>query len=74
MASEAKPPAGGFPVGLTIAVAIALASLLGHGTWPLQRLAWKRDVLERIPTLSGVALAELTPKAWKDARPAAPVV
>lgn len=33
-----------------------------------------RDVLERIPTLSGVALAELTPKAWKDARPAAPVV
>lgn len=41
----------GFPVGLTIAVGIALAILLGLGTWQLQRLAWKRQVLDRIAAL-----------------------
>lgn len=40
-----------FPVGLTIAVAIALAILVGLGTWQLQRLAWKQGVLERIAAL-----------------------
>ena len=44
-------PRRGFPVGLTIAVAIALAILVGLGTWQLQRLAWKRDVLDRIAAL-----------------------
>lgn len=41
----------GFPVGLTIAAAIALAILIGLGTWQLQRLAWKRDLLQRIDAL-----------------------
>ena len=49
MASDASRP--GFPVGLTIAVAIALAILVGLGTWQLQRLAWKREVLDRIAAL-----------------------
>ena len=30
-----------FPVGLTIAVAISLAILIGLGSWQLQRLHWK---------------------------------
>lgn len=47
----ATEPRRGFPVGLTIAVAISLAILIGLGTWQLQRLAWKRDVLERIAAL-----------------------
>jgi len=51
MATETKGPAGRFPVGLTIAVAIALAILIGLGTWQLQRLAWKRDLLDRIAAL-----------------------
>lgn len=37
-----------FPIGLTIAAAIAFAILCGLGTWQLQRLHWKRDLLERI--------------------------
>lgn len=49
MASDG--PRRGFPVGLTITVAIALAILVGLGTWQLQRLAWKRSVLERIAAL-----------------------
>lgn len=40
-----------FPVGLTIAVAIALAILVGLGTWQLQRMAWKREVLGRVAAL-----------------------
>lgn len=50
MASDTGPR-GRFPVGLTIAVAIALAILVGLGTWQLQRLAWKRHVLERVAAL-----------------------
>jgi surfeit locus 1 family protein len=41
----------GFPVGLTAAVAIALAILAGLGTWQLQRLAWKRDLLTKVAAL-----------------------
>lgn len=37
-----------FPIGLTIATAIAFAILCGLGTWQLQRLHWKRDLLVRI--------------------------
>lgn len=50
MTSEA-PGRPRFPVGLTIAVAIALAILVGLGTWQLQRLAWKQSVLTRIAAL-----------------------
>ena len=40
-----------FPIGLTIAVATALAILLALGTWQLQRLAWKSDLLARIEAM-----------------------
>jgi len=37
-----------FPVGATIATAIALAILIGLGVWQLKRLAWKEDLLARV--------------------------
>lgn len=37
-----------FPVGLTISTAVALLILLALGTWQLQRLAWKSQLLDRI--------------------------
>jgi len=40
-----------FPVGLTIAVGVSLAILLGLGTWQLQRMAWKEALLARIAAL-----------------------
>jgi surfeit locus 1 family protein len=36
------------PIGLTIAVAISLVILIVLGTWQMQRLAWKTDLLARI--------------------------
>jgi surfeit locus 1 family protein len=44
-------PAGGFPFGLTIAVAIALSLLVGLGVWQLQRLKWKEGLLAHIAAL-----------------------
>jgi surfeit locus 1 family protein len=41
----------GFPVGLTIATAIALLILLALGTWQVQRLHWKQNLLARIAAL-----------------------
>jgi surfeit locus 1 family protein len=58
MASE---PCRGFPVGLTIAVAVALAILLGLGAWQLQRLTWKRDVLARIAALQATPAQAVEP-------------
>ncbi|MBU1375115.1 MAG: SURF1 family protein [Alphaproteobacteria bacterium] len=49
MTTEARR--GGFPVGLTIATAIALAILLALGTWQLQRLQWKQHLLAQIAAL-----------------------
>jgi surfeit locus 1 family protein len=42
------PAARRFPIGLTIAVAIALAILLTLGTWQVERLHWKQALLARI--------------------------
>jgi surfeit locus 1 family protein len=47
-----------FPVGLTIATAIAFAILVALGTWQVQRLHWKQGVLARI-----AALQSAEPKA-----------
>lgn len=58
MASE---PRRGFPVGLTIAVAIALAILVGLGTWQLQRLTWKQGVLARIAALQAAPAQAVEP-------------
>jgi surfeit locus 1 family protein len=37
-----------FPIGLTIAAAIAMAILIGLGAWQLKRLAWKEGLLAQI--------------------------
>lgn len=37
-----------FPVALTVATAVALAILVGLGTWQVRRLAWKEDLLRRV--------------------------
>jgi surfeit locus 1 family protein len=58
---EAKPRR--FPVGLTIAAAIAFAILIGLGVWQVRRLAWKNELLAEI------ARAERAP-----ARPVAEVL
>lgn len=39
------------PLGLTAAVLISLAILVGLGSWQLQRLSWKQDLLARIAAL-----------------------
>jgi surfeit locus 1 family protein len=44
-------PARGFPVGLTIAAAVALAILLGLGVWQLRRLRWKEALLAHVAAL-----------------------
>lgn len=44
-----------FPIGLTIAAAIAMAILLGLGTWQLKRLAWKETLLTQIAERSHAA-------------------
>jgi len=40
-----------FPVGLTVATALALVLLLGLGTWQVERLHWKEALLARIAAL-----------------------
>lgn len=37
-----------FPIGATVAAAIAFAILIGLGVWQLKRLAWKEDLLTRV--------------------------
>jgi surfeit locus 1 family protein len=59
----ARPLATGFPVGLTVATAIALVILIGLGVWQLQRLKWKEALL------ADIARAEAAP-----AQPIEPVL
>lgn len=50
------------PIGLTIAVGVALLILLGLGTWQMQRLHWKEQLLAdlaRTRAISPVALNSL---------------
>lgn len=51
----------GFPVGLTVAVGISLAILVALGTWQLQRLHWKTDLLARIAALQSAEARPLEP-------------
>src|SRR4051812_5068071 len=43
--------ATGFPVGLTIAVAIAFSILIALGIWQLERLKWKEALLAHVAQL-----------------------
>lgn len=55
MANERR----GFPVGLTVATAVSLAILIALGTWQLQRLAWKEQVIARIAALQSAPAGPL---------------
>lgn len=45
---KAGAPRQGFPVGLTLATAVALAILIGLGVWQVKRLHWKEQLLAHI--------------------------
>ena len=51
MTETRREAAAGFPVGLTLVTAIALAILIGLGFWQVQRLHWKEGLLARIHAL-----------------------
>lgn len=51
----------GFPVGLTIAVAIALSILIGLGVWQLQRLKWKEGLLAHVAALQAAKAVDIGP-------------
>ena len=61
MTTDPKARRTGFPIGLTIAVAIAFAILIALGSWQLQRLAWKQNVLTQIEALQAAPAQPLAP-------------
>lgn len=52
---------GGFPVGMTLAVAAAMALLIALGVWQLQRLKWKEDLLAHVAALQSAKAQPLEP-------------
>ena len=60
-AKAARAPATGFPIGLTVATAIALALLIGLGVWQLQRLKWKEGLLAHVAALQGAPARPIEP-------------
>jgi surfeit locus 1 family protein len=61
MTEARAAPRGGFPVGLTIAVAIGLAILIALGVWQLQRLKWKEGLLAHIAALQTAKAVDVGP-------------
>lgn len=59
--SEAPAARKGFPIGLTVATGISFAILCGLGTWQVQRLHWKEDLLARIEKLKAAPAIPLAP-------------
>lgn len=67
--SEPTTKKAGFPVGLTIATGIAFAILCGLGSWQVQRLHWKEDLLARIEKLKTAPAAPLATVLTAQAKP-----
>ncbi|CAN7564949.1 SURF1 family protein [Phenylobacterium sp. LjRoot225] len=61
-APAASPRATGFPLGLTVATALALVLLIGLGVWQLQRLTWKEALLAHIAALQSAPARPLEPE------------
>lgn len=57
---RAEPPHR-FPIGLTIAVAIAFAILVALGVWQLQRLKWKEGLLAHVAALQSARAVDIGP-------------
>ncbi len=49
------------PIGLTLAMLVALGILMVLGAWQLQRLAWKQDLLVRVEALQSAPARDLAP-------------
>lgn len=60
-ASAPEARAAGFPIGMTVATVVALAILIGLGTWQLQRLKWKEGLLAHIAALQNAPARPLEP-------------
>ena len=61
MTTEPARPANRFPLGLTLATAVALAILVGLGVWQVQRLTWKENLLARVAALQNAPAVPLGP-------------
>lgn len=49
--AQSKRPSAGFPIGLTVVTAAALAILISLGFWQVARLHWKEGLLARVHAL-----------------------
>ncbi|PHY17967.1 SURF1 family protein [Caulobacter sp. BP25] len=67
--SEFPKKKASFPIGLTLATAIAFLILCGLGAWQLQRLHWKENVLARIEALKTAPALPLVQVLTEKARP-----
>ncbi len=52
-------PVARFSIGLTVATVIAMAILIGLGTWQLQRLKWKEGLLAHIAALQSAKALDI---------------
>ena len=68
--SEAQAKKPGFPIGLTVATGISFAILCGLGTWQVQRLHWKEDLLARVEKLKTAPAVPLSSVLTATAKPA----
>jgi len=68
MTTDPKGRVVRFPIGLTVAVAIAFAILVVLGSWQLQRLTWKQNLLARIEALQAAPAQPLGPVLDRIAR------
>ena len=57
-----------FPIGLTVATAVALVILIGLGTWQVQRLHWKEGLLAHVAALKAAAPQAIEPALDRLAR------
>ncbi|MDR7231651.1 surfeit locus 1 family protein [Caulobacter sp. BE264] len=67
--SDAPATPRRFPIGLTIATAVAFAILCGLGGWQLQRRDWKEGVLARLEALKTAPALPLVQVLTATARP-----
>lgn len=66
MATSVKPPRSAFVLGLVGAVFLAVfVGLLALGLWQLQRLGWKRDLIQRVESrVHAAPVAAPGPGEW----------
>lgn len=68
MMTEQPSPQKRIPIGLTVATLISLAILLGLGTWQMQRLAWKRELVAQIAALQSAPARPIDQVLTTDAK------